>query len=150
MICFDTSFAQILNLEFWNERASLIMIVIAGCALIFTAVQLVSGRKESRRSSAYSAYQSYLKLCFDNSKLAFGDEKSISNENGVDPKYPWFIAQMLFSFEQILEINQDEEWNIAIKSQLNKHRWFLRKSKSANRDEWSNELKALLNEIINE
>ena len=150
MICFDTSFAQILNLEFWNERVALIMMVIAGCALIFTAFQLVSGRKESRRSSAYSAYQAYLKICFDNSKLAFGDEKIIRNGNKLDPKYPWFIAQMLFSFEQILEIDQGEEWDIAIKSQLNKHRWFLIRSNSVNRGEWSCKLKCLLNQVIKE
>jgi len=150
MICFDTSFAQILNLEFWNERSDLIMIAIATFALLFTGGQLVSGRKESRRSSAYSAYLAYLKLCFDNSKLAFGDEGIIRNKNGVDPKYPWFIAQMLFSFEQILEIDQNEEWNTAIKSQLNKHRWFLIISNSVKRGEWSYELNSLLDEIIKE
>ena len=58
------------------------------------------------------------------------------------------LPQMLFAFEQILENDKsDEQWKTSIKSQLERHAWYLKSSNSANRDEWSNELKSMINDV---
>ncbi|ASM17945.1 TPA: hypothetical protein ACF2D8_002309 [Serratia marcescens] len=148
MICLDIDAAQFLTYKFWNERAAIITALIAATALIFTIKQLRANKRESRRATAYNAYQEYLKLCFENTNFSYGKESDIIEDGGIDKKYPWFISQMLFTFEQILENDTcDFEWEISIKSQLSRHSWYLRKSKSANSNEWSTKLKKIINEV---
>ena len=48
MICLDTNAAQLLTLVFWNDRADIVMMIIASIALVFSIKQILSGRKESR------------------------------------------------------------------------------------------------------
>lgn len=151
MICLDTSAAQLFTFEFWNNRADIIMALIAGIALVFTIKQLRSGRKESRRATAYSTYQEYLKLCFENAILAYGNQEEIIQKGNITKEYPWFVSQMLFAFEQILENDKsDKQWKTSIKSQLERHAWYLKRSNTANRDEWSNELKSMINDVTAE
>lgn len=149
MICLDTNTAQFLTFEFWNERADIIMAVVAILALILTLQQLRSGRLESRRATAYATYQEYLKNCAENPKLAFGNRKDIVLNGVTHEEYPWFISQMLFTFEQVLETsNSDKQWKTAIQSQLRRHAWYLQGSNTIKREEWSNDLMALINEVI--
>ncbi|CAI1841786.1 hypothetical protein [Serratia ficaria] len=148
MICLDMDIAQLLTYKFWNDRANIITACIAIIALSFTIKQLRASRRESRRATAYNTYQEYLKLCFENPEFAYGKENEIRKNGRIDNKYPWFISQMLFAFEQILENDKcDSEWKTSIKSQLLLHSWYLRVSKSANREEWSKELKNIISEI---
>ncbi|MCE0493124.1 hypothetical protein [Vibrio salinus] len=149
MTCLDTSIAQFFTFEFWNSRADIIMAVIAVIALVFTIIQLLSGRKESRRATAYAAYQEYLRLCFDNPMFAYGNQDEIVLNGKTDKKYPWFVSQMLFAFEQILETDKsDNQWKMAIEAQLKQHDWYLKKSTSASRDEWSKELSSIIQKVI--
>ncbi|AIW17248.1 hypothetical protein VITU102760_19810 [Vibrio tubiashii] len=151
MICLDTNAARLLTFDFWNDRADIVMMVIASIALVFSIKQLLSGRKESRRATAYATYHEYLKLCFDNSALAYGNQSEIIQNGQTTPEYPWFVSQMLFAFEQILETDKsDEQWQISIKSQLERHAWYLKKSKTANRSEWNEELKAIIKQVTSE
>ncbi|HIF9454769.1 TPA: hypothetical protein ACX6SO_003492, partial [Photobacterium damselae] len=144
MICLDTNAARLLTFDFWNDRADIIMMVIASIALVFTIKQLLSARKESRRATAYATYQEYLKLCFENPTLAYGNQSKIIQNDQTNPKYPWFVSQMLFAFEQILETDKsDDQWLVSIESQLERHAWYLKNSSTANRLEWNEELKAI-------
>ncbi|MFM9801358.1 hypothetical protein ACKKBJ_20215 [Aeromonas dhakensis] len=149
MICLDTNTAQFLTFEFWNDRADIIMAIVAILALIITLNQLRSGRQESRRATAYTTYQEYLKNCVENPKLAYGNKNDIILDSIANAKYPWFISQMLFTFEQILETAMpDNQWKTAIQAQLERHAWYLEKSNTVKRKEWSSSLMALLNEAI--
>ncbi|MGQ6251068.1 hypothetical protein ACUNF8_25035 [Serratia sp. IR-2025] len=148
MICLDVDIAQFMTYKFWNERADIITGCIAAIALLFTIIQLRANKREARRATAYNTYQEYLRLCFDNPKLAYGKENEIRKFDGIDIKYPWFISQMLFAFEQILENDMcDPEWETSIKSQLLRHSWYLKNSKSANRNEWNIKLKSIIKEV---
>ena len=151
MICLNTSVAQFLTYEFWNERANIIMFIIAALALILTLKQLSSGRKESRRATAYSAYQEYLQSCFENPKLAYGNQEDIVVDGKTIQEYPWFFSKMLFTFEQILETDKsDEQWTTSLRSQLERHAWYLKKSNTASRDEWSDELRSMIDDVTSE
>lgn len=148
MICLDVDIAQFMTYKFWNDRANIITACIAIIALAFTIIQLRANKREARRATAYNTYQEYLRLCFDNPKLSYGKENEIKKIDGIDIKYPWFISQMLFAFEQILENDTcNLEWEISIKSQLLRHSWYLRKSESANRNEWNIKLKNIIQEV---
>lgn len=114
-------------------------------------MQLRSGRKESRRATAYSTYQEYLKLCFENAMLAYGNQEELMQNGKIVKEYPWFVSQMLFAFEQILENDKfDEQWKTSIKSQLERHAWYLKRSNTVNRNEWSCELKSMINDVTAE
>lgn len=150
MTCFEFSLAELLTFSFWNDRASIITAAIATLALAIAVCQLYINRYESRRNTAYSIYQEYLKLCFEYADLSYGKQSDILINGKINNKYPWFIAQMLFAFEQILEIDKnDENWNVAIASQLKKHQWYLKKSKSVERNEWNEKLKDIIKKLDN-
>ncbi|ETJ86937.1 hypothetical protein D029_3760 [Vibrio parahaemolyticus 970107] len=56
---------------------------------------------------------------------------------------------MLFTFEQILDVNkEDKDWNTTIIAQLKKHKLHLSKSGSVKREEWSEHLTKLINESL--
>jgi hypothetical protein len=142
--CFDTGWAYLAEYQFWDERVGIITAVVAVTALGFAWYQVLAGRRESRRATAYAAYDGYLKLCLVNQSFARGLESEIkkSDENYSD--YKWFVANMLFAFEQVLEACKDDTtWQETIKHQLKRHKWHLDKSGSAARPEWSNALKVL-------
>lgn len=149
MICLDTNAANLLTFEFWNERADIIMAVVAVLALMLTLKQLRSGRQESRRATAYATYQEYLKNCADNPKFAYGNKNDIVSNGVTHEKYPWFVSQMLFTFEQVLETSKsDKQWRTAIQSQLEKHAWYLERSNTIKRNEWSTDLMTLIRNAL--
>ncbi len=149
MICFNSNIAQFLTFGFWNERADLIMAIVAILALCLTLMTLRSGRHESRRATAYATYQEYLKNCRENPKLAYGNRKDIELDGVIQKEYPWFISQMLFTFEQVLETSKsDQQWTTAIISQLERHSWYLKDSNTIKRKEWSDELSLLVTRAI--
>ncbi|AXN34236.1 hypothetical protein R7D64_01305 [Vibrio sp. Vb2535] len=149
MICLDTNAANLLTFEFWNERADIIMAVVAVLALMLTLQQLRSGRQESRRATAYATYQEYLKNCADNPKFAYGNKNDIVSNGVTHEKYPWFVSQMLFTFEQVLETSKsDKQWRTAIQSQLEKHAWYLERSNTIKRNEWSDDLMTLIRNVL--
>jgi hypothetical protein len=144
MTCFKTGWAYLVDYQFWNERTDIIAVLVAILALVFVVYQVVHARRESRRATAYAAYDSYLKLCLTNHVFASGDEVEIIKDAAEYCKYKWFIANMLFAFEQVLESCKDDPtWSETITHQLKRHKWHLNKSGSAGRAEWSDDLKAL-------
>jgi hypothetical protein len=126
------------------------MFIVAVTAAVVAYRQLRSSKQESRRATAYSAYKEFLKLCFDYPDFAYGNEDSIKECGNKYVQYRWFIAQMLFTFEQVLEVLPDDrEWNTTIANQLRKHIWHLQGSSSVKREEWSKPLMKLLDNSLN-
>lgn len=144
MTCFKTGFAALLDLSLWTGWANIVIAVVAVLALLFARIQLKSAREDNKRATAYGAYSDYLKLCIENESFARGVEVEITRNEDDYSKYRWFVANMLFAFEQVLEACKDDTtWQETIKHQLKRHKWHLDKSGSAARPEWSNALKAL-------
>ncbi|MEZ2600585.1 hypothetical protein [Kluyvera intermedia] len=149
MICFESDLAYYLTFDFWNKRTDIIVAIIAFAALLFTIIQIGINKREARRATAFAAYNEYLKLSFDFPQYSYGLKNKIIVNGSTDLQYPWFVSRMLFCFEQILVVEKDnEEWLIALESQLSKHSWYLIKSKSVKRNEWSRDLKKIINKVI--
>lgn len=144
MICFDVGWAYLADYQFWSDRAGIIAAAVAVVALFVAWYQVHAARKESRRSTAYAAYDNYLKLCMENQAFAIGDQNKITIDETTYYQYKWFIANMLFAFEQVLDACKDDlTWERTVKSQLKRHKWHLEHSKSIQRKEWSDKLIAL-------
>lgn len=147
--CFETGFAVLLDINMWKLWGDIITPLIAIFAVIVAIRQLKSSKIESRSSTANSIYHSYLNLCLANPELAKG-KGSITKANDNYGSYCWFISSMLFSFEKIIEsVDSNEKWESTIKSQLERHKEFLKNSRTAKSDEWDNRLKKLIDSVVN-
>ena len=153
--CYDIGFSALLDGALWIKWAG-IFANIATCAAAIIAIiaafiayyQIKSSRQETRKSTAFNSYNQYLLLCINNPQYADGMEKP-SQRTEHYSKYRWFVSTMLFSFEQILDVQpQDEEWEKTIISQLKLHKEHLKSSRTVNEKEWSDELHILITKAI--
>lgn len=142
---------MIKDVNFWIAIANATMALTAIFAACLARKQLKSTNTETRKATAHAIYDDYLTLCFNHPLFSYGDQSAIK-KNGKDyEQYRWFIAKMLFAFEQILDVMpENQQWNITIKNQLSRHSWHLINSHSIKRKEWNNNLQKLLSEVINQ
>ncbi|ENO8810596.1 hypothetical protein [Photobacterium damselae] len=148
-MCFETGWAVLISSDLWVKWTTILMPFIAMLALYVAWSQLKSSRYESKASTAHAIYHQYLSLCLENSELAKGDQEIVSENEQINGKYKWFISSMLFSFEQILQVaNDDSDWEVAIKAQLLRHAWHLSESGTVKRKEWSIELMTIINKAL--
>ncbi len=153
--CFDIGFSALLDGALWIKWAG-ILANIATCAAAIIAIiaafiayhQINISRQETRKSTAFNSYNQYLLLCINNPEYAEGMGKP-SQRTVEYSKYRWFVSTMLFSFEQILDVQpEDKEWEKTILSQLKRHKEILISSRTVNEKEWSDELHILIARAI--
>ncbi len=155
--CFKTGWSSLLDIALWSKwlsiasnLATVTTVIVAIIAAVIAYRQLLSNVKESKGSTANSIYQQYLHLCMEYPVFSFGMEKP-DERNEEYAKYCWFVSSMLFSFEQILEINEDDEkWLRTIESQLARHVSHLKSSSTVSDGHWNNNLEILINKVISE
>ncbi|EGT0657420.1 hypothetical protein JAG27_001137 [Proteus mirabilis] len=155
--CFKTGWSALLDAGLWikwlsiaSSLATVITVIVAIAAAIIAYRQLLSNVKESKSSTANSIYQQYLHLCMEYPVFSLGMEKP-DEKNEDYTKYCWFVSSMLFSFEQVLEINEDDEkWLKTIESQLARHASHLKISSTVSDGHWNNKLETLINKVISE
>lgn len=148
MMCFKTGWAALLDVSLWVSWANIGTFIVATVAVCVAYNQWDSSKVEARRATAYSAYSKFLELCQEFPDFAYAKEKVITVNQSDYIKYRWFVAQMLFAFEQILDVApNDKEWNVVISNQLKRHAWHLKKSSSVVRKEWRKSLQDLITEV---
>ncbi|NAW78213.1 hypothetical protein CAG60_04885 [Vibrio sp. V33_P6A3T137] len=149
MTCFKTGWAALLDLSLWVSLANIVICIVAVVTAVFAYRQWTSSKEEARRATAYSAYSRFLELCLQLPDFAYADEQVLKVNQKDYIQYRWFVAQMLFAFEQILDVlPDDEEWKITISNQLKKHVWHLKSSSSVKRKEWNASLQTLIEGLI--
>ncbi|MDB2386050.1 hypothetical protein N9W21_01735 [Shewanella sp.] len=128
----------------------MLSLVVAIGALCTAYYQVQVGRSATATAQAHNIYQQYLVLCMDNPDLASGEYRPSSAQDERYAQYTWFFSNMLFAFEQILEAKpKDEKWKDTIASQLNKHKFHIQKSKTANSKHWFEDLDSLIKKVKN-
>ena len=141
-ICFNIA----IDLDTWVKWSTIAVPGIAVVATVIALHQVNVTRTESRTSTAHNIYNAYLQLAIQNPSLASANNTAITES---PEKYRWFLASMLFSFEQILLVTKNQEdWEVAIKSQLKTHKEHLAISGSVARGDWKPELMKLINEVL--
>ena len=142
-------FETLFNTNLLVAIANIVMAIVAILAVVFAKKQLDSSKQESKISTAKIAYQDYLTLCFQNPIFADGKESQIIRNADDYTQYRWFVAKMLYSFEQIIEaLGNDKDWETTLLSQLKYHSWHLNKSESVKRGDWDKRLTILINQAI--
>ncbi|MFB9137736.1 hypothetical protein ACFSJQ_21250 [Vibrio olivae] len=149
MTCFTTGWSAFFDVALWVNWATIATCAVAMISAGVAYKQWISSKLEARRATAYSAYSRFLELCDQSPDFAYADEQVIKVNQKDYIKYRWFVAQMLFAFEQILDVlPDDDKWNVTIRNQLKKHVWHLRQSNSVDRGEWCQPLQALIERVI--
>ncbi|MUK41196.1 restriction endonuclease [Aliivibrio fischeri] len=101
-------------------------LISAGVAVwaICIATKTIKENKEiAKKTVADTAYQTYLQLAMDNPNFAKGYKAKGSNDPEYD-KYVWYIARMVFCFEQIVEVEgnlKDSSWANTLEKHLDFH-----------------------------
>lgn len=149
MICFETGFAVLLNIETWKNWIPIVSLFVAITALSVAYRQVQVARETAASAQAHAIYQQYLALCITYPELASGKYIATSKNDREYAKYTWLFSSMLFAFEQILEAKpNDDKWIETIKSQLEKHKSHLKKSSTASSDHWHDNLALIINEVL--
>ncbi len=90
-------------------------LISAGVAIwaICVATKTIKENKEiAKKSVADTAYQTYLQLAMENPDFARG-YKATSEDDPKYEQYVWYVARMMFCFEQIVEVEgnlKDSSW----------------------------------------
>lgn len=148
MTCFETGFSLLLNIKTWETWTPIISLTVAIAALSIAFWQVQVGRNSTTTAQAHDIYQQYLILCMENPDLASGQYRATSTSDERYAQYTWFFSNMLFAFEQILEAKpKDEKWKSTIKSQLEKHKFHIQKSSTANSTHWFKDLDILIKDV---
>jgi hypothetical protein len=145
IMCFETGFSVLLDIRMW-ERWAPFLISIVAVSIAYWQVQV--GRKATLSAQANSIYQQYLSMCMANPEFASGTYVAVDVNDNKYAEYTWFFSSMLFAFEQVLEANpKDDQWSGTIESQLVAHKEHIKKSKTANSDDWYEGLKKILDKV---
>ncbi|QYJ75062.1 hypothetical protein [Shewanella sp. FJAT-52076] len=157
LMCFKIGWAALLDVELWlkwldilSKIATVVAVVVAIIAAFIAYKQITSNSQVSKSSTAISIYQQYLQLCIDNPQFSMGMQKP-TNRTGEYTKYCWFVSSMLYSFEQILEVyDNDDKWIKTIKSQLIRHSEHLKISSSVQDGHWNSKLESVIEDVLHE
>ncbi|MEZ9999580.1 hypothetical protein AB4428_14875 [Vibrio lentus] len=109
-------------------------LISAGVAIwaICVATKTIKENKEiAKKSVADTAYQTYLQLAMDNPEFAKG-YKATSKDDPKYSQYVWYVARMMFCFEQIVEVEgslKDKSWANTLEKHLDFHSEHFKKTK---------------------
>ncbi|PTO70540.1 restriction endonuclease [Vibrio splendidus] len=99
---------------------------------ILVAKKTISENKEiAKKTVADTAYQTYLQLAMENPDFSKG-YSAVSARDPKYDKYVWYIARMLFCFEQVIEVKdslKDESWDKTLTKHLGFHAEHFKKTK---------------------
>ncbi|MHA2762766.1 hypothetical protein [Vibrio harveyi] len=98
------------------QWATMLSPVVSGVVAIWAirvAKTTIEENKEiAKKSVADTAYQTYLQLAMENPDFAKGYQ-AISEDDPKYAQYVWYVARMMFCFEQIAEVEgnlKDSTW----------------------------------------
>lgn len=155
-ICIKINLNNIPEPSSLNDTFSMISSIATACGLIVATITgiiaYISYRNnliELKKNNAYNLYQNYLNLCLNHPEYSKGYERTEHVKDSNYVKYSWFVSNMLFTFEQILNATKnDDKWLKAIKNQLKIHKIHLLHSRTVRNNEWETPLQNIINEII--
>ncbi|HEV7693531.1 MAG TPA: hypothetical protein VGO52_22040 [Hyphomonadaceae bacterium] len=105
-------------------------LIAIGAALI-AWWQVYKAGQLDREMQARAMYESYLRLCFENSPMSSG----IEDANHWTDRYEWFVSIMLNAAESVLLfVSAKDEWEETVKSQIRYHKAYLHSTKFRERE----------------
>lgn len=98
---------------------------------IWVAKKTITENKEiAKKTVADTAYQNYLQLAMENPFFSRG-YTAVSDDDPKYDQYIWYIARMMFCFEQIVEVEdslKDTSWYKTLIKHIGFHKEHFKKS----------------------
>lgn len=123
--------------------------IVAIAAAIYALIQYIISKKENRRAQAYQNYSTFLQMAFDNPEFSNPSQALLQVKDHNNLKYKYFVANMLFAFEQIfLAVGNEKDWRAVMKGQLNRHAFYLKGSGTLKNEHWNKKFEDFIRESI--
>lgn len=143
------------NADYWtalNALATINIAVLTAFLAFYGLQQLHSIKKQTDVTKehnqsliAHSAYSEYLKLAMEYPQFAHPNIAKLDENYELKNHYKWFVANMLYHFETVVEAMQgDDDWEVTLIPQIKKHGWYIYQNDRYKKDGWSSELKELI------
>lgn len=119
------------------KLATILSPIMSGAVAVWAvcvAKKTIRENKEiAKKTVADTAYQDYLQLAMENPEFAKGYvADSRSERDPIYDRYVWYVARMIFCFEQIVEVEgslKDSSWANTLKEHLGYHSEHFKKTK---------------------
>lgn len=137
----------------WTDTVSSIgtfgSFVVAIIAAIYAYRQYQNSKVENRRAIAYQNYSNFLQMAFNNPQFAIPQDELLKDHTIENLKYKYFVANMLFAFEQIfMTVGKDPDWQTVMKDQIRRHKTHLITSKSIEAGHWDKEFSKFIQSAL--
>ncbi len=137
------------DLELLSFIGSFGSFVVGLMVAIYACMQYLNSKREGRRTLAYQIHSEFLKLSFDNPQYANPVESILDFNDLENLKYKYFVANMLFSFEQIYSCTRGElDWLNVMRHQIIRHKKYLEKSGALKKKHWSENFQKFVESTI--
>lgn len=141
-----------LTAETWSVAADIATVAGVGAAFLgalAAVLQLTSSRALQREIHAKQIYAQLLRMSFEHPELA-EPESGPELLQGSDPKYIWFVSNVLNALDEILVTVPGREWRNLARTLLGYHRVHLSSDqfRLAEYGTYSRELRLLIDEIV--
>lgn len=141
--------------DFWSKLNALATVNIAVLTALLAShgvqqitlmnQQKIDSKKHNNSLIAHSAYSEYLKLAMEYPQFAHPNIAKLDENYELKNHYKWFVANMLYHFETVVEaVKDDDDWEVTLIPQIKKHGWYIYQNDRYKKDGWSSELKELI------
>lgn len=96
---------------------------LVGIAMVY--VQIRGQRAIQREATAMSLFREYLKEALERPELHNPDHDQLSQQRRAI-QYELFVANMLYSFDEVLQSTQSRDWREVIRGEVARHAEYLR------------------------
>lgn len=134
----------------WSELATVVGGFATAIALVGAFMAMYQSSKNAKSqalANAKSLYRDFLDLSFQHPYFAYADLAKVEKEKQFE-KYKLFMWHLLYACEEILACTNDNDWRDTVRTQLLRHKDFLKSTRSEVKiNLYSDELAKLIREI---
>lgn len=98
------------------------IVAFVGIAMVY--VQIRGQRAIQREATAMSLFRQYLQEALERPELANPDHDRLRQEGGL-VQYEFFVANMLYSFDEVLQTTRSADWREIVRGEVARHAAFL-------------------------
>lgn len=95
----------------------------AGIAMVY--VQIRGHRAIQREATAMGLFRQYLQEALEHPEFVSPDHDQLEKQKGA-VQYEFFVANMLYSFDEVLQSTQSRDWREVVRSEVARHAQYLK------------------------
>lgn len=124
--------AEMTMLEQLSNISNIVMGLLAVIAAAIAWYQVRVSHRDQKRTTAKEIYREYLERAFENPKLSspshptsYYPYNKITADDQLFEQYEWYVSYLLLAVEEILDLEESEQWKETLKKQIRFHTEYL-------------------------